>query len=100
MKLYQEPNADLPEEIYKDWLFEFNNNDDLREINFAILTAICGVIFYGCHQLDNYTHVFGIGDGSEDGGYWFEDVERIGGYMGEGSNSNYVIMGEHGHGCG
>jgi len=99
MKLYQEPNVDLPEEIYKDWLAD-QGFDELREINFQSLINGCNVMFYGCHRLDNYTHVFGIGDGSEDTGYWFEDRERFGGYMGEGNNSSYVIMSEHGHGCG
>jgi len=34
-----EPNCDMDWDVYKDWLYEFNNNNDLRNIDFHSLTS-------------------------------------------------------------
>ncbi len=35
------PMSDMDLEVYKDWLYEFNNNDDLRDIDFYSLVTGC-----------------------------------------------------------
>lgn len=54
-----EPNSDMDLDVYKDWLFEFNNNDDLRNIDFASL------LFYVDGGLAYHTEFWaGYGNGS------------------------------------
>jgi len=37
--MWQEPNCSMDLDVYKDWIYEFNNNDELRDISFWILVG-------------------------------------------------------------
>ncbi len=36
---WQEPNCDMDLDVYKDWLYEFNNNNELRDVNFSVFAS-------------------------------------------------------------
>jgi len=48
-----EPNCELPWELYKDWLYEFNDNDDLRNIDLGIFCVGFFDFSYHSFYIDN-----------------------------------------------
>lgn len=87
--IWQEPNCDMDLEIYKDWLYEFNETEDLREIPIWSLVSY-PYDFLMSHQVYNEYDVFypgifeGLGDGSED---FFYDIQKS--TDGDGEMYNY-----------
>lgn len=63
------PNCDMDLDVYKDWLYEFNNNDDLRDIDFA--SFVSGLYHpRNCHQYWGI-YYYGIGEGVIGGEEWW-----------------------------
>ncbi len=54
--MYTEPQCDLPEEIYKDWLAD-QGFDDLRYVDFAsLIGGIISNLYYHCgHSLIGFS---------------------------------------------
>ncbi len=62
--MWQEPNCSMDWHIYLDWLYEFNNNDDLREINCFNLHGINDYLIYIDYHADCYYTCHALGSGS------------------------------------
>jgi len=66
--MYLEPNCDMDLEVYKDWLYEFNANDDLREINPYCLITNC-FCYANDQQGDLLAKYFGVFSNNHDDFY-------------------------------
>jgi len=91
--MWVEPNAFLPWDIYLDWIYEFNDNEDFRDI--PIESLICHLDGYlSPHDLPpgNFE---GLGDGSEDSTYSYFMFTR-----GDGEANNFFNLENFYQGCG
>ncbi len=83
--MYQEPNCDMDLEIYKDWIYEFNDNDDLREVDFAALVYGTNFLYYYHFALSVAEELSACGEGDchvGDGGTYASRGEHMGQSLG------------------
>ncbi len=94
--MWVEPNAFLPWDIYLDWIYEFNDNEDFRDI--PIESLISHLDDYLSSHETNDEENFGLpgsfqgfGDGSEDSYYSYFMFRH-----GDGELCNFLNQGHGG----
>ncbi len=55
--MWQEPNCELDLDVYKDWLYEFNNNDDLRDIDFCATLPLGVLEHFNYHRKTSFESI-------------------------------------------